>query len=127
MKCRIFSKKTVLLLTLLHCRSLLFSSAAVAADTYKIGGIFSVTGPASFLGDPEKKSMEMAIDQINAAGGIDGRMLEAVIYDTEGDPQRAVQGITKLISKDNVIAIVGPSLHRLRWLSFPLRKGLSYL
>jgi branched-chain amino acid transport system substrate-binding protein len=110
MKCRIFSKKAVILLTLLLAGPLLFSSAAVAADTYKIGGIFSVTGPASFLGDPEKKSMEMAIDQINATGGIDGRMLEAVIYDTEGDPQRAVQGITKLISKDNVIAIVGPSL-----------------
>jgi branched-chain amino acid transport system substrate-binding protein len=54
--------------------------------------------------------MEMAIEQINAAGGIDGRMLEAVIYDTEGDPQRAVQGVTKLINKDNVIAVVGPSL-----------------
>jgi branched-chain amino acid transport system substrate-binding protein len=110
MKRRIFLKKNIILLTLFIAASFLFSSAALAADTYKIGGIFSVTGPASFLGDPEKKSMEMAIEQINAAGGIDGRMLEAVIYDTEGDPQRAVQGVTKLINKDNVIAIVGPSL-----------------
>lgn len=110
MKHRFFSKKKVLLLTLFIAVPLLFSSAVFAADTYKIGGIFSVTGPASFLGDPEKKSMEMAIDQINAAGGIDGRMLEAIIYDTEGDPQRAVQHITKLVNKDNVIAVVGPSL-----------------
>jgi branched-chain amino acid transport system substrate-binding protein len=110
MRHRIFSKKIILLLTLCIAGPFLFSSAILAADTYKIGGIFSVTGPASFLGDPEKKSMEMAIEQINAAGGIDGRMLEAVIYDTEGDPQRAVQGVTKLINKDNVIAIVGPSL-----------------
>ena len=110
MKHRFLSKMQIFLLSVLIAGSLSFSGAVFAADTYKIGGIFAVTGPASFLGDPEKRSMEMAIDQINAAGGIDGRMLEAVIYDTEGDPQRAVQHITKLINKDNVIAVVGPSL-----------------
>jgi branched-chain amino acid transport system substrate-binding protein len=76
---------------------------------YKIGGIFAVTGPASFLGDPEKNSMEMAIDQINKNGGIDGHMLEGIIYDTEGDPGKANLLATKLINKDNVIAIIGPS------------------
>jgi branched-chain amino acid transport system substrate-binding protein len=53
--------------------------------------------------------MEMMIESINAAGGIDGRQLEAVIYDTEGDPTKAVMAISKLINKDNVLAIVGPS------------------
>jgi branched-chain amino acid transport system substrate-binding protein len=81
-----------------------------AQETYKIGGIFSVTGPPSFLGDPEKKSMEMAIDEINAGGGIDGKKLEAVIYDDEGNPSKAVLAANKLISRDNVIAVVGPSL-----------------
>ncbi|MBS3732254.1 MAG: ABC transporter substrate-binding protein [Desulfobacterales bacterium] len=76
---------------------------------YKIGGIFSVTGPASFLGDPEKKSMELAIEEINAAGGVDGRMLEPVIYDTEGDPSKTVMAVGKLINKDRVTAIIGPS------------------
>ncbi len=103
-------KKCALFIIPLIAGAFFFSGPALAEETYKIGGIFSVTGPASFLGDPEKKSMEMAIEQINAAGGIDGKMLEAVIYDTEGDPQRAVQGTTKLINKDQVIAIVGPSL-----------------
>jgi len=84
-------------------------ASASAADTYKIGGIFAVTGPASFLGDPEKKSMEMAVDQINAAGGVNGHKLEAVIYDTEGDPSKTVMSVSKLINKDNVIAIIGPS------------------
>lgn len=88
---------------------LIFNPVVRAADTLKIGGIFSVTGPASFLGDPEKKSMEMVVDAINAAGGIDGRMLEAVIYDTEGDPQRTVNAVSKLINRDRVIAIIGPS------------------
>jgi branched-chain amino acid transport system substrate-binding protein len=87
----------------------IFTGSALAEEAYKIGGIFSVTGRASFLGDPEKKSMEMMIDNINTAGGIDGRKLEAVIYDTEGDPTKAVMGISKLLNKDNVLAIIGPS------------------
>jgi len=78
-------------------------------ETYKIGGIFSITGPASFLGDPEKKSMEMVVEEINKKGGIDGHLLEAVIYDSEGDPTKAVLAANKLISKDGVIAVIGPS------------------
>jgi branched-chain amino acid transport system substrate-binding protein len=79
-------------------------------ETYKIGGLFSVTGAQSFLGDPEKKSLEMVVDAINAKGGIDGHRLEVVIYDDEGDPTKAVNAATRLISKDNVLAIIGPSL-----------------
>ncbi len=106
---KMLSRKRTLAATLVFVGALLFSCPAFGADTYKIGGLFSVTGPASFLGDPEKRSMEMAIEQINAAGGIDGKMLEGVIYDTEGDPTRALTNVNKLINKDNVIAIVGPS------------------
>ena len=76
----------------------------------KLGGLFAITGPSSFLGEPEKKSMEMVVEEINAQGGIDGHLLEAVIYDTEGDPTKTVLAANKLISKDNVLAIVGPSL-----------------
>ena len=83
---------------------------AAAKEPYKIGGLFSVTGASSFLGDPEKKSLEMAVELINAKGGIDGHKLEAVIYDDEGDPTKAVQFTNKLISTDKVLAIVGPSL-----------------
>jgi branched-chain amino acid transport system substrate-binding protein len=85
-------------------------SLSWSKDAYKIGGIFAITGPSSFLGEPEKKSMEMVVDEINAQGGIDGHPLEAVIYDTEGDPGKTVLAANKLISKDNVLAIVGPSL-----------------
>ncbi|MFP3998820.1 MAG: ABC transporter substrate-binding protein [Desulfobacterales bacterium] len=85
-------------------------AAEAGEKTYKIGGVFSVTGPASFLGDPEKKSMELAIDEINESGGVDGRKLEAEIYDTEGDPSKTVTSVTKLINKDRATAIIGPSL-----------------
>ena len=76
---------------------------------YKIGGIFAITGPASFLGEPERNSMELLAEQINAGGGINGHPIELVIYDTEGDATKAVLNANKLIEKDNVLAIVGPS------------------
>jgi branched-chain amino acid transport system substrate-binding protein len=76
---------------------------------YKIGGIFAITGPASFLGEPERNSMELLAEQINAEGGINGHPIELVIYDTEGDATKAVLSTNKLIEKDNVLAIVGPS------------------
>jgi branched-chain amino acid transport system substrate-binding protein len=76
---------------------------------YKIGGIFAITGPASFLGEPERNSMELLAEQINAQGGINGHPIELVIYDTEGDATKAVLNTSKLIEKDNVLAIVGPS------------------
>lgn len=102
----------ILIITIVSIACLIGASPALAdsgKQPYKIGGIFAVTGPASFLGDPEKNSMEMAIDQINKNGGIDGHMLEPVIYDTEGDPGKANLLANKLINKDNVIAIIGPS------------------
>ena len=80
-----------------------------AAEPYKIGCIFSVTGPASFLGDPEKKSAIMLAEQINQKGGINGHPIKLVIYDTEGDPTKAVLNINKLIFHDKVLAIIGPS------------------
>jgi branched-chain amino acid transport system substrate-binding protein len=94
----------------LVCLGLLVPVSSWSAEPYKVGGIFSVTGANSFLGDPEKKSMEMLVEAINAKGGIDGHPLEAVIYDDEGDPTKAVLAANKLISKDNVIAVIGPSL-----------------
>ncbi len=82
---------------------------AEASGTIRIGGLFSVTGPASFLGEPEKKTLEMLVADINAKGGINGLKLEAIIYDTGGDATKAVQLATKLIKNDKVLAIIGPS------------------
>jgi len=104
--------------TMMRCMAALALVLAIAGgpspgwakEPYKIGGIFAITGPSSFLGDPEKKSMEMIIDELNAKGGIDGHPLQAVIYDTEGDPTKTVLATNKLISNDKVLAIVGPSL-----------------
>lgn len=89
---------------------LLFSAnVAISADTIKIGGLFSVTGPAAFLGEPGKRTLEMLVADTNAKGGINGKKLEAVIYDTGGDVTKAVQLANKLIKNDKVVAIIGPS------------------
>jgi branched-chain amino acid transport system substrate-binding protein len=89
--------------------TLLFSANAFAAPPIKIGALFAVTGPAAFLGEPERNSAKMVIDEINKAGGIKGRKLELVAYDTNGDATKAVQLATKLIKDDKVVAIIGPS------------------
>lgn len=80
------------------------------ADSYKIGAVFAVTGRASFLGDPEKKTAVMVADQINKAGGIGGKKLELIVYDTEGDATKANLAVKKLINQDKVCAVIGPSL-----------------
>lgn len=81
-----------------------------AAEPYKVGGVFSVTGRASFLGDPEKKTAEMLQEEINKKGGINGHPLELIIYDDEGDSTKCALAVRKLITRDKVCAIIGPSL-----------------
>jgi branched-chain amino acid transport system substrate-binding protein len=85
------------------------ASIAFAAAPIKIGALFAVTGPAAFLGEPERNTAKMVIDEINKAGGVKGRKLELVAYDTAGDATKAVQLATKLIKDDKVVAIIGPS------------------
>ena len=80
------------------------------AEPYVIGGIFSITGPASYLGEPERNSMEMVAEAINAKGGINGHPLKLVIYDDEGDVTKARLHAEKLLQKDKALAIVGPSI-----------------
>src|SRR5512145_581030 len=81
----------------------------LAAETVKIGALFSVTGPPSFLGEPERNTAQMVVDELNKAGGVKGHKLELVVYDTAGDATKAVQLATKLIKDDKVVAIIGPS------------------
>ena len=101
-------KLTVFTLVCLFCAGVMVTPAL--ADTYKIGAVFSVTGRTSFLGDPEKKTAEMIAEQINAAGGIGGKKLELIVYDTEGDATKANLAVKKLITQDKVCAVIGPSL-----------------
>lgn len=84
-------------------------TAFAAAPPIKIGALFAVTGPAAFLGEPERNAAQMVVDEINRGGGIKGRKVELVVYDTSGDATKAKQLVNKLIKNDNVSAIIGPS------------------
>jgi branched-chain amino acid transport system substrate-binding protein len=79
-------------------------------EPYKVGAVFSVTGRASFLGEPEKKTAEMIAEAINKVGGINGHPLELVIYDDESDETKCVLAVKRLLKKDQVPVIIGPSL-----------------
>lgn len=79
-------------------------------EPYKVGAVFSVTGRTSFLGEPEKKTAVMIAEAINKVGGINGHPLELVIYDDESDETKAVLAVKRLLKKDKVPVIIGPSL-----------------
>ncbi|MFA4904265.1 MAG: ABC transporter substrate-binding protein [Desulfobaccales bacterium] len=75
----------------------------------KIGAFFALSGPAAPIGTPTKLVAEMAVDQINKAGGINGQPLELIIGDTESDPAKAATIAKKFIFADKVAAIIGPT------------------
>jgi len=83
--------------------------AAPTGEPIKIGAIFSVTGPGSPLGEPEKQAAEMIEEQVNAAGGVLGRPVEIIVRDDKSTTNDAVLACTDLIETDKVVAIVGPS------------------
>ncbi|TSA13552.1 MAG: ABC transporter substrate-binding protein [Betaproteobacteria bacterium] len=87
----------------------LFSASAVAQEPIKIGAFLSVTGGAAFLGDPEQKTLELYVAKVNAAGGVLGRKLQLVAYDSAGDAEKARTFTKRLIEQDKVDVIVGGS------------------
>ena len=83
--------------------------AAHAAPPIKIGSFLAATGPAAFLGDPEMKTLELYVDKINAAGGVLGRKLQLIAYDSGGSADKARTFVKRLLEEDKVDAIVGGS------------------
>lgn len=94
---------------LVFCLTLL-ATTALAADAIKLGAFFDLSGRAAFIGTPTKLVAEMVVDKINAEGGINGKMLELEIADTEADPAKGASIAKKFIYKDKVVAIIGPTL-----------------
>jgi branched-chain amino acid transport system substrate-binding protein len=80
-----------------------------AAKDIKVGAILAVTGPASFLGAPEAKTLEMLVEEINAKGGVNGNKIDLIIKDSGGSPEKAISFAKQLIEEDKVFAIIGPS------------------
>jgi branched-chain amino acid transport system substrate-binding protein len=87
-----------------------FAVAAPAQAEIKIGAVLSITGPASFLGDPEKKTIEMYVKEINAAGGVNGEKIKLFIYDDGGSASKARTFATRLVEEDKIDAALAGSI-----------------
>ncbi|MEO1768162.1 MULTISPECIES: ABC transporter substrate-binding protein [Enterococcus] len=79
------------------------------SDTIKIGGNFELSGATAAYGEAEKEAVELAIEQINADGGILGKEVEFVSKDNKSDNNEAASVAANLTTKDNVVAVVGPA------------------
>lgn len=81
--------------------------AAPKAKTIKIGGVAPLSGAVAVYGVECKKGIDLAIEEINAAGGINGQQVEFVCEDDEGDPAKSVSAYKKLVTKDRTKLIIG--------------------
>jgi branched-chain amino acid transport system substrate-binding protein len=88
---------------------LLTGAFAQAAESIKIGAILAITGPASFLGAPEAKTLEMLVAETNKKGGVMGRQIQLIIKDSGASPEKAFSFAKQLIEEEKVFAIIGPS------------------
>ena len=83
--------------------------AQAAEPPIKIGAILAITGPASFLGAPEARTLEMLVAETNKKGGVMGRQVQLIIKDSGASPEKAFSFAKQLIEEEKVFAIIGPS------------------
>lgn len=88
----------------------MLASGAFAQDVIKVGGIFSVTGPAAPFGVPERDIVEILANNLNEQGGVDGKKIEIVFCDDQTNPTESARCATKLIRQDGVVAIIGSTI-----------------
>ena len=96
-------------LVALLCLSLAIGCSKKGGDTIKIGVITSLTGSQAAFGAAHKNGYSIALDEINAKGGVLGKKIELDFYDDQSKPEQAVQGVSKLVDQDSVPIILGAS------------------
>lgn len=82
---------------------------ARASDEFRLGAFYSSTGTYAFMGDPERKALEMLVERANAEGGLLGRPIRLIGYDDGSEPERAMSAAKRLIENDRVDLIIGGS------------------
>lgn len=90
----------------------LMAPAALAEDVIKLGGIGVLSGPAGLYGQAVQKGVNLYIEQLNAAGGIDGKQVQVIWEDTQGDINVGISAYKKLAEQDNVVGLLGPVITR---------------
>ncbi len=88
--------------------------AALAADPIRFGAIVPLTGPGTVIGTQEKRGIEFAVDEVNAAGGVAGHKIEVLFEDNQAKPDLSVLSFNKLVDLQHVPMIFtgysGPTL-----------------
>ena len=94
-----------------------------------LGTTLDLSGPINFWGLPARNGMQMAVDEINAAGGIHGRKLRLVVEDMAYDPKKAVLATEKLLTRDRVFAVIGSmgTVTTAATMPLVLRRGVPHL
>ena len=83
--------------------------AADAGDSIKVGAAFELTGNVANYGKSTNEGLKLAIDEINKAGGVNGKQISLVESDNKSEPAESGNSVTKLITQDKVVAVVGPA------------------
>lgn len=102
-------KRIALILALVMAAALFGGCGAKASDTYKIGINMELSGGVATYGQSTLDGIELAVKQVNDAGGINGKPVELVKYDNKSDSAEATTIATKLMTQDGVLAILGPA------------------
>ena len=106
--CNLVKRRTVLALsvaTLLAAGS--GHANEPAKEPIKVGAILAMSGPGATFGTAMRNAIQVTAAQVNSEGGIDGRPVEVVFYDDRTEPSEAARGVTQLVNRDGVVAIVG--------------------
>jgi len=82
-------------------------SPSQTGEPVKVGVITSLTGSNTAFGQAHKAGYTVAVNEINSTGGVQGRRIELVYYDDQSKPDRAVQGVSKLVDEDHVVLLLG--------------------
>ncbi|MBS3957010.1 MAG: ABC transporter substrate-binding protein [Clostridiales bacterium] len=80
---------------------------AAVGEPYRIGAVLSLSGTLAGLGEPERNTILMEVERINAAGGVNGRPIEVLIEDDASDAETAVAATSRLIEREEIIAVIG--------------------
>jgi branched-chain amino acid transport system substrate-binding protein len=100
-------KKLIVAFLSLYLTAMVFAGGNADSGDITIGGIFPLSGPVAVYGTEAQKGIHLAIEQINAAGGVGGRKLVLISEDDEGDAAKTVNAFTKLTTRDKVKIVIG--------------------
>jgi len=108
-------KKCSVILACLLSLTGLIHSGAFGAEALKVGVILPLTGKLAKFGEIEKRSFILALDEINASGGVNGKKIDLIIEDTTGKADVGRSAIEKLISRDKVLVVGGGYSSSVTW------------